>query len=185
MLCSGNRVVLGDPEVEHLHEQLVAAADEEQIAGLQVAVHHPAAVRALQQLGHLADQQHRLAVAETASQKPFAELLAVEPLHDDERQTSGHAPVIEDLHDMRTAQLRGDARLALEALRERLVLNQRFGVDELHSDFGFEPEVLCLPHAPHAPLADRTDQPDVGCHRHAFEEMHRQINASQGRASDA
>jgi hypothetical protein len=84
------------------------------------------------------------------------QVLALEELHGDVRRASPHA-VVEDLHDMRAAELRGGLGLALEAGPQLGRLRGLF-VDELDRARHVEPGVLGEPHGPHSALPQRADQ---------------------------
>jgi len=57
--------------------------DQEQVVGLEIAVHHVAGVRGGQGLGHLAAPVDGVLELERAAAKRLGERLALEVLHDD------------------------------------------------------------------------------------------------------
>jgi len=61
--------------------------------------------------------------------------------------------VVEDLHDVRAAELRRRLRLALEAHR-RLGVLRDLALDELHRAWHVEAAVAGLPHGAHASATD-------------------------------
>src|SRR5262249_2277431 len=106
------------------------------------------------------------------------EVLAFEELHRDVGDAVAYA-VVEDLHDVRAAELGGGLRLALEAsadLRERCDL----GVDELHRARDVEARVMREPDGPHAALPELADEPESIRYDGAFGEIHALLPGCSG-----
>jgi hypothetical protein len=146
---------LGDAEVEHLDVvEDTAAPREEDVVGLQVAVHDLTAVHRGERGEHLADDVHR------AHQRQPALLL--------ERLRERHPPQVlhhevggavlgvaevEHLDDVLVTGGRGGARLALEA-RDGLLVPRELGVQALERDLAPEQQVLRDVHRAHAPFSE-------------------------------
>ncbi len=112
---AGPALLAGDAEVEQLRV-LGAAAHEEDVAGLHVTVHHPAGVRVRQRLEHALPDGQRLLGGEAALHEAALQVLALQPLHGQERGPVGGLPVPEVTDDARMIEGPQHARFALEAL---------------------------------------------------------------------
>ncbi len=130
---------LGDAEVGELDH---AVGVDEQVAGLDVAVHDAVAMRVVEPAAGLGEhvhggaRRHRPAVAQQLGAR-----VPVDELHDDElaRRVAVRAEV-EDLHDVRVHEPRGGERLALEARHEARVLGQVLG-EQLDRHVALQPGV--------------------------------------------
>ena len=127
-----------EPEVEHL-DALAAAlsllAREEQVLGLQVAVHHPALVGGLEHAQHLLGDLEELALTDGAlALEPVLQRLALEQLHDQVRRPLVRAArddvVVQHLDHARMLDLVGRVPLPPEAL-EHLLVPRQLGVKHL------------------------------------------------------
>ena len=107
--------VLGETEVEDL--RLPAFRDED-VRGLDVAVHDPPRVRRLERVGDLRPQVEQRLELERPGPEPVPQRLAVEELHRDEGLALVLVDVV-DRADVGVLERRGRARFALQPL-ERL-----------------------------------------------------------------
>ena len=96
---------LRDAEVEHLDLLAPLVVDEDDdVVGLEVAVHDAELVRALERARGLPEQPRRLADAEPLDAlEATAERLALEQLHDEVRLTLVGDAEVEDLHGVRAS----------------------------------------------------------------------------------
>jgi hypothetical protein len=111
------------PGIRRSRPGYATLAHEEDVAGLEIAVHDAGAVRGVERARdlrgdgeHLVDAHRQLARAARAHDAR-GERLALEELHDEERPALLLANVVERT-DVRVFQLREHARLALEALAQ-------------------------------------------------------------------
>src|SRR5207245_6262075 len=134
---------------EHLGDLAIVVAHEEDVVRLQVTVNDAEPVRLGERAANLRDDRVDLArVHPPDARDSLAEVLAVEELHRDVRRAFAYA-VVEDLHDVRAAELRRRLRLALEALL-RLGHMGELPLDEFYGARNVEPEVRCVPDRPHS-----------------------------------
>ena len=111
--------------------------------------------------GHLRPDLDDPVHVERAARHQLAQVLALDVLHGDEVRPVLLADVV-DVGDVRVAEGRGGARLALEALAVPLVHGQLRGQD-LHGHGAVEPRVaraVDLPHAPGAQGGDDLVRPE-------------------------
>src|SRR5262249_5592678 len=100
----------GEPEIQDLH---VAARRDEQVLGLEIAVHDSLRVRGGEARACLDRIVDRLAWGNRAAREHLADILAVEELrHDVGKSVSGSEVV--DREDVRMIELSGRARFLLE-----------------------------------------------------------------------
>ena len=145
---AGRRHRFRQPEVEQLH----AGLRQHDVAGLQVAVNDPLAVRLVERVGDLrAVAQHLL-----GRQRPLGqargERLAFEKLHDQVVDLALAADVVQSA-DVRVGQRRDRLRLALEAFAQLRVVRERRRQD-LDRDRAPEARVPRLVDLSHPPGAD-------------------------------
>ncbi len=107
------RAHLGEPEVEDLE---VPVAGQEEVLGLEVAVHDAARVRGGDAAGELQRPAERGRGRRPAGAQPVAQRLAFEQLADQERRALVAAEVV-DGEDVGVVERRRGARLALEPLQ--------------------------------------------------------------------
>ena len=141
---------LGQPEVHHFH---VALRRDHDVGGLEIAMHHAAAMGFFQGLGqlgrHLDDLPHR----EERAPGDDVERLAFHIFHGDEQPALGVANFIH-LADERMVERRGGQRLAPQPPpRDRVRLD--LGRQQLDGDTPLEERVLCEKHLPHPAGAER------------------------------
>jgi hypothetical protein len=105
----------GDAEVEQLDVRQRAPGQEE-VGGLEVAVHHPALVGEGQRVQHPPRQLHGGEQPQTPAGEPLLQRLAVQPLHGQVRLARGGHAVLDVADDGRMAELRQQHRLLLEAI---------------------------------------------------------------------
>ena len=140
---------LGDAEVEHLE---AAVAGEEEVLGLQIAVHDPALVRDGEGARDLERPLPGLARRERARAQALAQGLPLEQLGDD----VGRAVVgseIEHRDDAGVVELPGGAGLLLEAA-DPLRIERDVAVQDLDRDVAAEARVAGAVDLAHAPRAD-------------------------------
>ena len=153
---------LRDAEVQQLHpldEHAVGfRGHQEDVGGLQVAVHHARAVGRLQRRAHLPGHGERLAQGHPALAQPVRQALAAQVLHDEVRRAVFQAVEVHHLDDVGVAQLRGDLRLAAEA--RVLLLAQVVAVQQhLHRHLlARQPQVPRQEDRAHAPLPEQRRQ---------------------------
>src|SRR5207247_1346735 len=89
---------------------------EEDVVGLEIAMNNPALMRLRERATHLLNDRVYLGRGKlpTRPHERLAEVFTIEQLHRDVG-TSLPNTVIDDLHDMWTAQLRGSLRFPFEA----------------------------------------------------------------------
>ena len=132
---------LGDAEVAHLDPP---AAPDQQVPRLDVAVDDPRLVRRGQCVGRLRGDLERLGGGrEVAAREPVRERLAGDQLHHQVERLALGAGVVDADH-VRVVELRGDARLALEARRDLgpVVPRRDDRRDQLHRDFAAELRIV-------------------------------------------
>jgi hypothetical protein len=158
---------LGDAEVgEHDPpgaDLALGAAAEQDVAGFDVAVQHPGAVRGPQRGDHAAAYAGGFGGRQRAVLlEQFAEGDGLDVLHDDGRQALVVHHVVDD-DDVGVADPGGGAGLAAGALEEGgqlVVVHVRLRrVQLLHRDEAVEQLVLGPPHRAHAAAADACEQP--------------------------
>jgi hypothetical protein len=160
---------LRDAEVEHFHDFLVAIPRQEDVLGFQIAVHDAGGVRSAEALGDLRNDPHRERVRQAHEAiEPRAEILSLEVLHRDERHLFPDA-VIEDLHDVLTAQLRRRFRLALETSAD--VGAVLIAIDELDGARDFEREVVGEPNRAHPSLPQEAHELETPGYLHPLRKL--------------
>ena len=110
---------LDDSEIQHLHEvELLAVAAEEDVRGLDVAVHQAAGFRLGQGMAHLAQQEDGpLGRCGPEAAEKLVGVEAVEQLHDVVEGAVGGDAEVEQLHRVGRAEPGDHLRLALEAAK--------------------------------------------------------------------
>ena len=150
-----------EPEVGQQRAQLAAAALEQDVGRLDVAVHEPGLVRGLQRVG---DQRHD-AGGDLRRQRAADPQLAAEvrPAHEPHRhvgQVVDDAGLVDRDH-ARVIERRGRARLAPEALAEAGI-DGAVGGDHLQRHVPLQPEVHGVVHHAHPAAAQGRDDPVPG-----------------------
>ena len=148
-------LVLDRSEVEDLDVVALTRPAEEQVVGLEVAVHELAAVRLVEADGGLREHAHEArGLHRLLALQDEAELLAVEELHHEQPDARRLVALeVHDLHDVVVRQLTRDLVLALEALERDLVLRYLV-VEDLHGDARLRLLVDALVDASHAAVGD-------------------------------
>ncbi len=144
----------GDAEVGE-HEPAVRAQQE--VSGLDVTVHDPAAVGLVQGAGGLGDERHRLGRREWPGPAEHGvQWLPRYELHHDVRDAPG-LPVVVHLHDVRVAEGRHGPGLGSETLGKTGVARQ-IGEQHFDRDRAAEHLVVSPPDLTHAAPGDRFAQ---------------------------
>jgi hypothetical protein len=120
---------LGEAEVGDAHAAVLA---DEDVLGLDVAVHDAVVVRELQRIAQLRHEREHVARGQLALQQQVAQVGAVDELHHQEEELAGLAEVV-DADDARVVQHRQRPRFAFEAFGERRV-GDEVGAQHLHGD---------------------------------------------------
>ena len=140
-----------DPEIADLDP---ASVRDEDVGGLDVAVHDVLGVRVLERaaqlLGHLAGLPGGERAAALQARR---QALALDQLGDEVQALLG-LPDVEDLHDPRIADARQELRLALEALGSVGILGPP-RLDHLDRDGACQPPVVAAIHPAERALADQ------------------------------
>ncbi len=140
---------LGDPEVgDHR-----AIRRQEDVAGLDVAVHDAGEMRRRQGARDVAQQVARLAQWQrAATRQPGAERLATHERHRVVGQPGCGLSRRENRHDVRRLESRRDADLAREPLRRNALCE--IGMQDLHDDVAVQRAVAREEHARHSASAE-------------------------------
>ena len=133
----------------------MAAAGDEQIRRLDVAVDDPGGVRGLERVGDLDRERQQQIGLERAPGDAMLQRRPVEELHDEERAAVLLADVV-DGADVGVIQRRRGPRLAAES-GQRLGIVGEVGRQELQRDEALQPRVLGFVHDAHAAAAQLLD----------------------------
>ena len=126
---SGLRRREGDPEVGQVHVALVV---EQQVAGLDVAVHDASMMSRAQCAADLIHDAHRLVEVERAVDETILDRPSAQPAHHEVR-AARLSPEVVERHDVGMLEAGDELRLVLEPADERGVVGE-VGVDDLHRD---------------------------------------------------
>ena len=143
---------LGEAEVEDLH---VAGARQEQVLGLEIAMHDAFFVCGGQAARDLHRDLHGLAHRQRPARKPVAQRLSFEQLGDDVRHSFVAAGVV-DRKDVRVVQRADGTRFQLEASQPLGVRGQRGG-QHLDRDLAAEARIARAVHLAHPSGTERGD----------------------------
>ena len=144
---------LGEAEVEHLGE---AGVGDDDVAGLDVAVHDAGGVRDRERIGNLQGVLQRLPNREPARPDEGLERLSLDELHRDELLRRSH-PDFVDGDDVRMVQRRGGLRLLQEPALA-VVVQGRALRQELHRHESVQEQVAGAIHDAHPSFADLLEQ---------------------------
>ena len=141
----------------HRHPEVgqvgVLVLGDQDVAGLDVAVHEPASVRRVERPRHLRDDRERPPrLQRPGAAQERAQIAALDVAHGQERRPLSVAGVI-DRDDVRVIERGRDPRLAQEALPER-VLVHKLGRQDLQRHLALQPLVLGEVHRAHRPAPD-------------------------------
>nr|WP_236644646.1 hypothetical protein [Sorangium cellulosum] len=167
---------LREPEIEQLQAGFgdggrglgAARARQEQVLGLDVPVHEALGVRELERAQHLDRHGERVPPVDRGpAGEHGVERLALQQVHAAEQAAiRGHAEVV-DLHEVLVGEAREDARLAAEAVRDR-VGRGVLGGDDLERHAAPEVDVLRLVDGAARAGADLAQQPVARAGQHAL-----------------
>src|SRR5262249_4243322 len=145
-------------------------ARDEDVLGLQVAVHDSLLVRGAEAVSDLRRPLDRLTRCDRSTLDLVAERLSVEELHDRERAAVFAAEIV-DRENVRVGERRDRARLALEAVERVGVGGDTLGED-LDRDVALQLRVSGAPDFAHAARAERREDL-VGAETGARGQTHR------------
>ena len=137
LVTAADRTDFGQPEIENLR---VAAAGDEQIRRLDVAVDDPGGVRRLERVGDLDRERQQQIDLERAPGDAMLQRRPVEELHDEERAAVLLADIV-DGADVGVIQRRRGARLAAES-GQGLGIVGEVRRQELQRDEALQPRIL-------------------------------------------
>ena len=153
----------GDPEVGELDD---VGVGDEQVAGLDVAVHDAVAMRVVEAAAGLGDDLDRLLDVEVAAvAQQLGARVAGDVLHHDEVLVVALVEAeVEHLNDVRVHEPGSGERLAAEARDERRVVGEVLG-QQLQRDVALEALVEGEVHGRHAADAEPALDPVAACDR--------------------
>ncbi len=144
----------GHPEVHDLHRAVLV---DEDVRGLDVAVHDAGLVRMGEAGQHLHDDVDLALQGQGRGRAHrLLQVHALEQLHRDERRAVGVRPEVEDVHHVGMRHARDGLGLALEPRLELGVVGDG-GHHHLERDVALEDGVVGEVHDPHRALAQRLD----------------------------
>ena len=113
----------------------------------------------------------------TSSVAPEArvEILALEHLHHDVRQTRHRLTRVEDLHDVRALELGDGVGFPKKPSEHRGALGGEGRIDELDGDARLQTDVLRFPDRAHAPFAEKALEANARCDLESGVQLHRDI----------
>jgi hypothetical protein len=161
-VVGAGRGPLGDAEVEHLDELLPLFTNDEDVVGLEIAVHHAGCVGPHEGAHDLlgdGDAGGRAQAAEAL--EALRERFALQELH---REVGGALPGagVEDLHHVRAAQERGGTGLLGETVAQ-IGVERACALDELQRAGHVELDMVREPDRAHAAAADRGTNVETVC----------------------
>ena len=155
--CPG--LILDDAEIQHLQVVVLEPeARDEEVGGLDVAVHEPVLVRFGERPARLAQQHdHALGRLRPEARDDALEIEPVEQLHHVIEAAAVVDAEVVELHGVRRPQAGGHLRLALEAADELLARRARLHVvtNQLHRRGPREEPVLAEPDLAHPARSQR------------------------------
>jgi hypothetical protein len=134
-------------------EQFAAIRRQEDVGGLEIAMHDAAAVKNVDRVEDFEADIDRFLERHWTAVKMRGERLTVEQLHRDEELPVG-LPNLVELADVRMIDARGEPRFTPEALARYLIVRSG-GVKDLERDGSLEPFVDGGVHETHSALAER------------------------------
>ena len=155
---------LGDPEVEELgHQHAVLIRRDEDVVGLQIAVHHALGVGARHRAHHRQEERSHLTQAEDPAPQPRLERLAAQELeHEVDRAVLVLAHV-EHVDHVGVLELRCGPRL-LEKAPHHLGIPGVLVVEDLHRDGALGPRVHARVDGGHSPGRHDAIEPVLAGH---------------------
>ena len=155
----GHAAHLGDAEVEHLDELVVAPArHQHHVRGLEIAMHHAAGVRLGERFADLrgdVDRARRRQTARLLDGVP--EVAPVEMLHREIEHAVGQGAVVVDGDDVRMIERGRGARFEVEARRHLRITRQR-RVQQLDHGAATHGRLVGEIDRAHSTLADLLDE---------------------------
>ena len=147
----------GEPRHAEVHDLHRAVVVQEDVGGLDVAVHDAGLVSVCQPRQHLHQDVDLLLHAHRRHlPHRLLEVVALEQLHRHVRRAIGVVTEVEDVHHVRVLHPRDGLRLAVETLLQLLIVGDR-GDHHLERDLALEHLVLGQVHLTHGALAENPD----------------------------
>ena len=152
----------GDAEVDdHGFLPAVGRAGQQDVRGLEIAVHDPDAVGLGERTGHVLEDGHGVAEEHRPPGEAIFEALALDQGHDDVAEARerplGHGAIVEDGHDVIAGQLGQRPGLPLEA-HAIVAGGGDKAVERLHRHHPIQPQIQAPVHHPHAAAAHAVDE---------------------------
>jgi len=146
---------LRNPEIQNLHHVIPAPLSaQENVLGLEVAMHNPAFVSSLKGTAHLLQEHGHFPNREAAAScDPLGKVLALQEFEHHVRDTVLRVVEIEDLHDVLVPERTRYLCLPLEALKN-LAVPHHLRIEEFHGKSPWHAEMRRLVNDPHAPLGN-------------------------------
>jgi hypothetical protein len=138
----------------------LSAHGNEDVRGLDVAMHDAARMRGVESVGNLDADIEELVYRERAAGDSLAQSLAFEQFHDEKRLAIMFADIV-DRADSRVIQGRGRASFALEAFEREWISSEIRG-EELQRDRASQTRIFRAENLAHAAAADGFENPVMG-----------------------
>ncbi len=146
---------LGDAEVQQLH---AARRVDEDVVGLQVAVHHEAPVGVRDRRQHLPEEREALGNRMRARHHVIGERQALDEFHREPRLPVGADPGVVEARDVGMLELREDVALAAKALAPHFALLAQRRELERHQSLDAPVGLAREPDLAHAAVPERAQE---------------------------